>query len=153
MRILKSYGTDGGLIVSAAIFPEDFKKNQPVFLEFDGLPVPFFIEEIKPHGSSKLFIKFEDIDTLADAEELVGKEIVFDEIREDEEDIIGYTLIDAISGKTVGRISGFVDIPGNPCLEVEKSLFPCHEDLIRKIDKKKRVIVLEIPQGLVCDLS
>ncbi|MBP5210997.1 MAG: hypothetical protein J6Z27_04080 [Bacteroidales bacterium] len=150
MRILKSYGAKGGLLVSAASLSEDFNKKEPVFIEFDGLPVPFFIEEIKSHGSTKLFIKLEDIDTLEDAEALVGKDILLEEEYSSSQDsIIGYTLIDASTGKTVGTVTGFEDIPGNPCIEVEKSLFPCHEDLIRKIDRKKRVIFLTIPEGLL----
>lgn len=150
MRILKSYGADGGMIVSSALLPEDFNKKKPVFIEFDGVPVPFFIEEIRNHGSSKFFIKLEDIDTIKDAEELVGKEFFFEQKDiKNQNSIIGYTLIDSTTGKIVGQITGFIDIPGNPCLEVEKSLFPCHEDLIRKINNRKRVIELAIPSGLL----
>lgn len=150
MRILKSYGANGGLLVSAASLTEDFNKKEPVFIEFDGLPVPFFIEDIAPHGSSKLYVKLEDVDTLEEAEELVGKELFFEEEYDSgQESVVGYTLIDDTTGKTVGIITGFADIPGNPCVEVEKSLFPCHEDLIRKIDNKKRELRLIIPQGLL----
>ena len=44
-KILKSDGTDGGLLISerGVDFFSDIDRKEPVFIEFDGLPVPFFI--------------------------------------------------------------------------------------------------------------
>ena len=156
MRVLKSYGTEGGVIVSAAAFPEDFEITEPVFIDFDELPVPFFIEEMKAHGSKKAFLKLEDIDSLTDAEELVGREIYFS-IDEDDDfaGFAGLEVFDAVSKKSVGTVVEYVDIPSNPCLEVqlpgtgETVLLPCHDDLIDRVDDKKGWIYLRIPEGLV----
>jgi 16S rRNA processing protein RimM len=84
MRILKSYGTEGGVIISAPEVYLDERANEPVFIDFDGLPVPFFMEEVTPRGGAKYFVKLEDIDFLAAAEELVGREPYFEE--DDDED-------------------------------------------------------------------
>ena len=156
MRVLKSYGTEGGVIVSAAAFPEDFEITEPVFIDFDELPVPFFIEEMKAHGSKKAFLKLEDIDSLEDAEELVGRKIYFS-IDEDDDfaGFAGLEVFDAESKKSVGTVVEYVDIPSNPCLEVqlpgtdETVLLPCHDDLIDRVDEKKGRIYLRIPEGLV----
>ena len=156
MRVLKSYGTQGGVIVSTASIPEDFEISEPVFIDFDELPVPFFIEEFKPHGSTKAFLKLEDVDSLQDAEELVGREIYFS-LDEDDDyaDFAGLEVFDATTSKKVGTVIEYVDIPSNPCLEVqlggadEKALIPCHEDLIDRIDEKKGRIYLKIPEGLL----
>ena len=78
MRILKSYGTEGGVIISAPEVDVEERANEPVFIEFDGLPVPFFIEEVTPRGGAKYFVKLEDIDSLEAAEELVGKDADFE---------------------------------------------------------------------------
>ena len=44
-QVLKSNGTDGELLLGFNGFgPEDIDLMEPVFIEFDGLPVPFFIE-------------------------------------------------------------------------------------------------------------
>lgn len=156
MRILKSYGTQGGVIVSTASIPEDFDIKEPVFIDFDELPVPFFIEEFKAHGSKKAFLKLEDIDSLQDAEELVGKEIYFG--LEDEDDFAGFAgleVFDAETAQSVGTVIEYVDIPSNPCLEVklpdsdETILIPCHEDLVDRIDEKKGRIYLRVPAGLL----
>ena len=150
MRILKSYGTEGGVIISAPEGYLDERANEPVFIDFDGLPVPFFMEEVTPRGGAKYFVKLEDIDSLAAAEELVGREPYFEEDdEEDGEDIVGYTLCDA-SGREIGTITAFEDIPGNPCIEIEGgALVPCPDELIVKIDNRKKKLWLEIPEGLL----
>ena len=46
-QVLKSNGTDGELVMSfREIAPEDINLKEPVFIVFDGLPVPFFIESL-----------------------------------------------------------------------------------------------------------
>ena len=150
MRILKSYGTEGGVIVSAPETDLEERANEPVFISFDGLPVPFFIEEVTPRGGAKYFVKLEDIDSLEAAEELVGKDADFEEDGEDYADeIIGYTLCNQ-DGTPVGTITAYEDIPGNPCLEIEGgTLIPCPDELIVKVDNRNRKIWLEIPDGLL----
>ncbi|MBQ6082214.1 MAG: hypothetical protein IJK91_07005 [Bacteroidales bacterium] len=150
MRILKSYGTEGGVIVSAPEVDIEERANEPVFISFDGLPVPFFIEEVTPRGGAKYFVKLEDIDSLEAAEELVGKDADFEEDGEDYADeIVGYTLCNQ-DGTPVGKITAYEDIPGNPCLEIEGgTLIPCPDELIVKVDNRNRKIWLEIADGLL----
>ena len=150
MRILKSYGTEGGVIVNAPEVDIEERANEPVFISFDGLPVPFFIEEVSPRGGAKYFVKLEDIDSLEAAEELVGKDADFEEDGEDYADeIIGYTLCNQ-DGTPVGKITAYEDIPGNPCLEIEGgTLIPCPDELIVKVDNRNRKIWLEIADGLL----
>ncbi len=149
MRVVKSYGTLGGVIVSAPEYDGEEIKNEPVFITFDGLPVPFFIEEFEPRSGVKYYLKLEDIDTLEQAEELVGREIaLYDEEEGGQHAIVGYTLKDE-SGRSVGRITAFEDIPGNPCLEVGDILIPCPDECIISIDNSKRQITLRIAPGLL----
>ena len=148
MRVLKSYGTEGGVIVSAPEVWDGMSKNEPVFIEFDGLPVPFFIEEITPRGGVKYYLKLVDIDNLELAEELVGKEIILDQEEAEGEDIIGFTLYDQ-NGRKVGEVTAFEDIPGNPCLEVNDTLIPCPDECIIDIDENERTIRLQIADGLI----
>ena len=63
-RIVKSYGTEGEVMVS---FPDRMsdilKTDEPVWLFYDGLPVPFFIQTIQFKGPRKAIVRLEDIDT------------------------------------------------------------------------------------------
>ena len=72
-KILKSNGTDGGLLIGVRdIEVGQIDLQEPVFIEFDGLPVPFFIQDLQQRGTSKAIIHLNDITSLADAEEVMS---------------------------------------------------------------------------------
>ena len=154
-KILKSDGTDGGLLISARdIDPKDIDPKEPVYIEFDGLPVPFFIESLRPKGTGKAVIHITGVGNLEDSEELVGK-AVYSEAFEQEDDLegsfIGWTLLD--KGREVGSVSELEPFPGNPCLCVDtpkgQVMVPLHEDLINKADPRTRTLDLDLPDGLL----
>ena len=153
-KVLKSNGTDGGLLVGFRdIDPEDISLGEPVFIYFDGIPVPFFISDLTQRGNTRAIVHLNDVTSLEDAEELVGQSVWVDWEEEEGDgeglgDLVGWTLAGA------GRITGFLDIPANPCLEVETKngtsvLVPFHEDLILSADPDARVLEMEIPDGLL----
>jgi ribosomal 30S subunit maturation factor RimM len=53
----------------------------------------------------------------------------------------------------VGEITDFMDIPNNPCIEVETEngavIIPLHEDFILSIDPENQEIIMQIPAGLL----
>ena len=156
-QVLKSYGTEGEVIVNSPdVLCKKFEKNEPVFLLFNGLPVPFFIDRITPRGNKRAIVKFDTIDTLAAAEEISGMEIFLNEegsqTMEDDsiDSIIGFTLKNT-KGESVGTVSDFMDFSGNICLCLEGSdtLIPYHEDLLIDADFENRTITLEISEGLL----
>ena len=159
-RVLKSNGTEGGILAGfRGISPEELEIGEPVFIYFDGLPVPFFITGLTPRGTSKAIITFDGVNCLKDSEELVGKDIFIDgDLLENAsgddspEALVGWTVLDERGGK-LGEISGFEDIPGNPCIYIrrpsgEEILAPLHEDFILALDPDERCITLELPAGL-----
>jgi 16S rRNA processing protein RimM len=157
-QVLKSDGAEGGLTIGFfEADPEEIDLKEPVFIKFDGLPVPFFIESMEPKGS-KAIVRLTGIRTLQDAEEVVGKPVFAkagDDGEEDDEGldaIVGWTLLKA-DGTKAGTITGWEDIPGNPCIYVDtgggEAMVPFHEDLILEVDRKGRKIKMEIPDGLV----
>lgn len=171
-KVLKSNGTDGELVMSfATISPEELPENEPVFIYYDGLPVPFFIESLTKRGATKALVHLTDIANSEDALEIAGAAVY---IREDalgeeydEDDfsfLVGWDLYDStgLKGRNaiakavkVGTISDFIDIPANPCIEVRhesgSAMVPLHEDLIAGIDQQSRCIYMFVPQGLLED--
>ena len=145
-KVLKSYGTAGEVLTNLAA-DGDINLKEPVFIAFDELPVPFFFESASQHGS-RTIVKFEGVDSLADAEELVGRAILADiEFEEDEfEDFTGWKILD--NGKTVGICTGIEPIPGNPCLMIGEILIPLHEDFIIEADPALKELNLNLPLGL-----
>lgn len=161
-RIIKSNGTDGELLMGFKdIMPEDIDIQEPVFIYSDGLPVPFFIEEIIPKGRDKALVRLADIVSFEDAEELAGQAVYVnaddyeDVAAEDDGDfsmLAGWTLCRE-DGTVAGTITDYEDIPGNPCLYVDtkngQAMIPLHEELILSVDDKRQVLTMSIPDGLL----
>lgn len=143
-KILKSNGTDGGLLVSAPEVELETLTG-PVLVEFDGLPAPFFFEDCVRRGNSRYIVHMTGVCSLKDAEEMAGRDILFDGTFEDSdepdglaspEDFLGWTVVDAGGGaaaaavdgpvtaapssaaRTVGVVEDYEPIPGNFCLYV-----------------------------------
>ena len=160
-QVLKSNGTEGELVWGFRDFgPEDIDLKEPVFIEFDGLPVPFFITSLTPRGNSKALVRLSDIRSYEEAEEIVGKAVCMKEesLGEYEDDdspegLVGWTLLHA-DGRKAGIVTDFEDIPGNPCLYVEApdgetAMVPLHDDLIREADPEREILIMDIPDGLL----
>lgn len=148
-KILKSNGTDGGVLLGLHdISTAEIELSEPVFIEFDGIPVPFFIESIQPKGASKAVIHLTDVDSLADAEEIAGRTVCIEGEWEDdaEEDFTGWTVTD--KGKMLGTVTGAEPIPGNYCLYVGGIMIPLHEDFVLSADEKRKRLDLDLPEGL-----
>lgn len=154
-RVLKSNGTDGGILLGFCgdVEISDIVAEEPVYIFFDGLPAPFFFADIRARGSGKAMAHLVDVETLADAEELAGRDVFADwqDDGADAEDDLSFLAGWTLSG--VGEIVGYVDIPGNPCIEVSASggpvLVPVHEDLILSMDKEHKVLDMRLPDGLL----
>lgn len=154
-KIIKSFGTDGGLLLSSSVDLESLDFKEPVFITFDGLQVPFFILDFTPKGS-RAVVHLNDVHNLTDAEELVGRTVYADvELEDDDElDFTGWVIFDR--GRRIGVCTGLEDIPGNPCLEVQVEgssesagvLIPLHEDFIVEVDEDSRTLSLNLPDGL-----
>ena len=198
-QVLKSNGTDGELVMGfREIAPEDINLKEPVFIVFDGLPVPFFIESFTKRGNSKALVRLTDIRSMDDVEEIAGKAVYVEENSLPElsleEDgyaaLVGWmvltpggdvsTSLGMTEGKDgmtegtlnmteesqmteeegeeaelieVGTITDFMDIPNNPCIEVETEngavIIPLHEDFILSVDPEYQEIIMQIPAGLI----
>ena len=175
-QVLKSNGTDGELVMSFRdIAPEDINLKEPVFIYFDGLPVPFFFESFQKRGNSKALVHLTDIRNQEDVEELVGKGVYIEGDEEAEltleEDgyaaLVGWMVLtpgqmeedsemdedSEMAIYEVGEITEYFDIPNNPCIEVETEngavMLPLHEDFILGLDPENREIMLTIPEGLI----
>ena len=170
-QVLKSNGTDGELVLGfREIAPEDINLKEPVFIVFDGLPVPFYIETFAKRGNTKALVRLTGICSMEDVEEIAGKAVYIedDQLPEMsiEEDgfaaLVGWTLLtpaeeldeeDEPALIEVGEITDFLDIPNNPCIEVETEngavMLPLHEDFILGLDPEYQEIIMQIPAGLL----
>lgn len=166
-KVIKSFGTDGGVILRYNDqAPDGFSLKEPVFIYFDGLPVPFFISQLLERGNDQLFVKFETIDTLKFAEEIVGELVYMNRkkgrksktsagAQSEIPDIIGFTIFEK-DESLVGSISAIYPYPDNLCIGVmlangreSEVLIPLNEDFIIDVDIENEKIVLDLPKGIL----
>ena len=162
-RVLKSNGTNGEVIMGFREYaPEEINLKEPLYIYFDGLAVPFFIESFSAKGS-RAAVRLTSVKCLTDAEELEGREIFVKEDTINEyddgedvlspDDLVGWTVLNE-NGEMVGTVSGWEDIPGNTCLYIRlgngaESMIPFNDALIVQIDEDNKKIALHIPEGLI----
>ena len=129
-----------------------------LILDVDGILVPFFMEEYRFRSDTTAIVKFCDVDTQERARELTCCDVYFPlSLVPDEDDapltyafLVGFSLIEAKSGKTIGTIAAIDDQTVNILFELEDgTLIPASDELITDIDKDKRKIMMTLPEGLL----
>lgn len=158
--LVKTHGTKGSiLLLFRDLNIEDIKGKESVFVEIDGLLVPFFIEEFHERTKDSANIKLRDIRTEIQAKEFIGYDVYIakSQVRRKKREttgiqgIAGYRVEDQNLG-FIGIAESIADIANNPLLRVQHEgrvyLIPVHQDIIIEIDDKEKVIVVEAPEGL-----
>lgn len=140
--------------------PESYTEMESVLIEYNENLVPFFIQKSSLQKSTLLRVKFEDIETEEDAEDLIGAHAylplsMLPELEEDQfyfHEIIGFEVIDATHGN-IGKIVSVNDSTAQALFEIKKGekdiLIPMNDEFIEKIDKENKTIYLNTPEGLV----
>lgn len=154
----KAHGIKGELSVQIDDDVFDRVEAEYLVLKLDGIMVPFFMEEYRFKSDEVALIKFEGVDTQERARELTGVEVYFPrELAEQDEDselsyaaLVGYTLVDAASGKAVGTIEYVDEQTINIMFELtDGRLIPASEELIVGVDTEKKEITMTIPEGIL----
>ena len=136
-------------------FPKQIKS---VFVEFQQKRIPFFIASTKPHKKNSIRIKFEDVSTEQEAEQLVKHDvyILTSEIDLDEEfslkDLVNFTAYDE-NHEPIGEIVNLNTSTPQAFFEIESKrkqiLIPANEDWIVEINEDQKKIFFELPEGLL----
>ena len=158
-RIQKVQGYDGTLSVKLdRDFTEDISDMESVFIEYEGKPVPFFISSIEDEGGDIIKLRLEAYDSYDKASMFTGCRVSMTSgpRREDDDDnsgITGFTVI--LSDRSiVGVIEEIIQNPGQDLLRIlspekKEILVPLHSDLITGINKKKKTLSMDLPEGLI----
>lgn len=156
-RIGKTHGVRGEVSFQFDDDIFDRVDAEYLVLDVDGILVPFFMEEYRFRNDTVCLVKFCDIDTQQRASDLTNCDVYFPRAlaNEDEESLslaslVGFTIVDSSNEETVGHIAAIDDSTANILFELENDcLIPANDDLITDIDKEKRQITMNIPQGLL----
>lgn len=139
-------------------FPAKYKLES-VFLEINQKLVPFFIQKISLSGQRGI-VKFEDIDRIEEAQPLIKKDLYLpaEKFPEPDEEalfykhIIGFKVKDKNLGE-LGTIQDILERTGQDLLvmqyEDREVLIPVAESIILKADAKKKMLLVDLPEGLL----
>ena len=128
-------------------------------LLLDGILVPFFIEEYRFRSDNVALVKFEGIDSTEKARTLTNVEVYYPvKFMDDQEEIsswnyfIGFRVEDIHHG-CLGTVVDVDDATMNVLFVIENGdeevLLPAHEEFILDIDRQKKILKVDIPDGLL----
>ena len=130
-----------------------------LFIELDGCFIPFTIDNVRSFSKNVFIVKLKEIMSEDEVDEIIHKHIYIDSTEMESNIDSGFFYNDLINfdvitdSKKIGRIENINSNLPQPVFEIiydsRKVLIPIHEDLIKKIDKKNRIIYLDIPNGLL----
>lgn len=167
-RIGKPHGVKGEMNFMFDDDVFDTTDSDYIIIETEGILVPFFFEEYRFRNDNTAIIKLEGIDTQEQAREFTNCVVYFErskaENAEDEtssllspqknRQIVGFTIVDAQTGKSIGTVKDIDDSTINVLLIIEdkdhqQMLIPANEDLIEGIDLQRQTITMRLPDGLL----
>jgi len=158
--LAKLHGFRGEYVmVSDSAINEEIEDWELVFIETDGLPVPFFIDSLRITSESSVVIGFESLDSSDAAKEFLGNKVFqlssvanYAEESKFSEEMQGYMVIDSTVGE-IGTVHQLLEYSQNLLLQImkgeEEILIPVSETIIKQIDHKEKKIWINAPEGLL----
>lgn len=165
-KFQKTHALKGELNALLDIDPGYVEDGNALIMDVDGIYVPFFATGVRPKGTNSYLVKLDGIDSEEEARQFVNKEIYAvkknvadyldldeDEIA-DEDELIGYMIIDEETGKEIGEIEDIDDSTQNLLFVVKSEdgeviFIPAVDEFIMEIDEDRKVIIMNLPAGLL----
>ena len=160
-RLGKTHGVKGELAFHFTDDVFDRVEAEYVFVETEGLQVPFFFEEYRFRNDDTALVKFEGIDTANRAAQFTGCDVYFPRELCDDSDgelswseIVGFTIHDADTNAVVGEVTAIDLSTINTLFEVltpdgNNILLPANDDLITDLNRDRKVITMTLPEGIM----
>jgi 16S rRNA processing protein RimM len=159
-KISRVNGYDGSVTVKLEkFFLDNIPDIESVFLEINGKQVPFFISLSEYSGGDILKLKFDGYESFEKVNEFNGCRVFLTTINEEykpadkPDNILGFKVVSQ-NKNLIGTVTELIQNPGHDLLRIispdkKEILIPFHEDLIKGFDKRKKTIIVELPEGLI----
>lgn len=160
-KIIKKYSFKGEVLAKLDTDqPELYEHLDAMFVQLRNNLIPFFIESSQLHKSDLLRVKFEDVNSEADADALIKSELYLPlEFLPKLEgnkfyfhEVIGFSITDKTFGN-IGIIKGVNDSTAQALFEVDRDgieiLIPMNDEFIIEVNRATKTILVETPEGLI----
>jgi 16S rRNA processing protein RimM len=159
-RLVATFGLNGELVLRHHLGKKTALKGlETLFIEKqkDEL-LPYFIQSTKIKNAEELYIKVEGINSKEAARTLVQKQVWLPD--EDFQKFAGKSSPISLLGfhiihdnTDLGEILEVIEQPHQVLcrisLDGKEALIPVHQETLKKIDKKTKQVVVDLPEGLL----
>ncbi|MDP5094186.1 MAG: ribosome maturation factor RimM [Polaribacter sp.] len=160
-KIVRKHSFKGEVVIKLDTDePELYQEMESVYVDFGNNLVPFFIEKSSLNKGNQLRVRFEDVNSEADADAILKSDVylpltMLPKLTGDQfyfHEVIGFTVVDISFGE-VGTIVHINDKAAQPLFEIDrdgKEIFiPMVDEFIKKVDRVNKTIQVETPEGLI----
>ena len=159
-KLAASHGLSGEIILQHSLGKKTSLKGlEAIYLEEqkDNF-IPYFIEKTSIKSNTETFIKLEGVNTKEFARTLTPKEVWLEaadfkkhSLQSAPISLLGYRIID--QEDDLGEIIEVIEQPHQILCSIlykeKEALIPIHQDNLIKIDKKNKLVFVDLPEGLL----
>lgn len=160
----KAHGVAGEISATVDVDIDVLRALSCLVSEMDGIYVPFFVNACRPKTAETVLLTIDGVENEREASRLVNHDIFalksefLDESDDAEADgypldfFIGFSLLD-VDGSTVGEIVDVDEQTENAIFIIDRDgtelMVPASDDLILEFDLDKKLMVMDLPEGLI----
>jgi 16S rRNA processing protein RimM len=159
-KFVATFGVQGDVILKHHLGKKTALKGVETFFIEDKKDelLPYFVEDIKIKSEDELYIKIEGINTKETARKFIRKEVwlVEEEFhkhagKSTPVSLLGFHIVQ--NEEDLGEILEVIEQPHQLLCRIDwkgkEALIPLHEETLIKIDKKKKTVLVKLPEGLL----
>ncbi len=160
-KITKTSGYQGSLVFFFDVDDISFYSGlEAVFIEINDELIPFAIKELKIKGNNSAYATLEDVTDFEQATALVGNELYLPlsylpPLKGKKfyyHEVTGFSVLDKKAGH-IGTIDRIFDQSGHAIFVIlnnsKEILVPVTDEIIQKVDRKRKTIEVKTPDGLL----
>jgi len=159
-KFVATFGVGGEMILLHHLGKKTALKGlENIFIEKqkDEL-IPYFLESVKIKTADQLYVRVEGINTKEAARQLIHKQVWLTEeefhsyaSKSAPISLLGYHIVN--EKNDLGEILEVIEQPHQLLcrisLDGKEALIPVHQDSLEKIDKKNKLVIVSLPEGLL----
>lgn len=159
-KLVATFGLKGELVLVHGLGGKtELKGVKVIFVEMQrGSSLPFFLESSRPKSSTETWVKLEGIDSKEKAGSMLQKQVWLEEadfnrlVKPNATiALLGYEIVEG--GKKIGTIGEIIEQPHqvlcSVMVEQKEALIPLNEATLKSIDRKRKQVHVELPEGLL----
>ena len=159
--VFKLHGYKGDVnIYNDDDIPFNFSSIKYFLINLDNNLIPFFVDRVRSTKPNIILVKFKDINSEKEAKKILKKAVflpnelslVENNNGFTEKQLLGFTIIDIKMGE-LGKITYINSQTAQQLIYINKDgkefCFPKHEQFIKKIDVKEKIMEVEISKELL----